>query len=427
MSLEDREKLANDIHFNSIVVDCHNDTMLKVVDPKNGLPLVDIGEKTDLHIDLDKAKKGGLDVGYFAAFTAATDTDDIGNNNILALINALYYNEDKNKDRMAIVKSVEDIKNAISLDKLAALPTIEGAYSLNEENALELLEQYKDLGVGVVAYVWNQENNLGAGTEGPEDMGLTDLGIRITNKMNELGMIIDVSHMNEKTFWDTIDHSKVPIMATHSCATGLVAHVRNLTDGQILALKENGGLVNINYWWELLGKPKASVDVKKLVDHIDYVVDLIGVDHVGLGSDFDGASMPVDIRTVEDISKITLELVNRGYSKEDIEKILGKNNLRILEEVQAMGSRDIENNIKIETKFSMGDRIDSLSELICKAKDIDSSRIIIDGLVYDTKYEGDRLSLASGLELYDGFHVVTFEVSKDEKISRETLIFRYKI
>lgn len=427
MSLDDINKLANDIHFNSIVLDCHNDTMLKVVDEKTGEPIVDMGEETDMHIDLSKAREGGLDVGYFAAFTSLMETEDMANNNILALINALYWNKDRNREAMDIARSVDEIKNIVGLKKLAAVPTIEGAYSLTEKNAIELLNQYYDMGVRVVAYVWNQENNLGAGTEGPNDMGLTELGIEVTREMNRLGMIIDVSHMNEKTFWDSIKYSKAPIMATHSCSSSLTAHVRNLTDEQMIALKENGGLVNINYWWELLGKPKASVNVERLVDHIDYVVDLIGIDHVGLGSDFDGATMPVGIDTVVDIPKITLEMLKRDYSRQDIEKVLGLNNLRMMDTVQGLSSNNIDNNMEINPSFKMGDSIENINTLNARMEDgnIDSSRIIIDGIVYNSKYEEGVLFLDDNIDLYRGYHTVTFELIRDGKKTRNTSIFKY--
>lgn len=425
---------ANQIHFNSIVLDCHNDTMLAVVDPDTGLPKIDIGKDTDLQIDLHKAKKGGLDVGYFAAFSDRKESYEKANSNILALINALYWTQDHNQDTLEIATTVEKIKNILSTGKMVAVPTIEGAYSLGEDNAIELLNQYYDLGVRVVAYVWNTENALGAGTEGPEDMGLTQLGYQVTDEMNRLGMIIDVSHMNEKTFWDVVKYSKAPIIASHSCSSKLCPHVRNLTDEQIIALAKNKGLININYWWQLLGQPKEDVDVKKLVDHIDYVVRLVGIDYVGLGSDFDGASMPVDIQTVEDLPKITLELLERNYTEEDIKKILGLNNLRVMEEVQKMAKVKRKNNIKIIPNIKPGSIIGNEEKLLkakinrrnVKEADLDF-RIIVDGIEYKSKYSKEEkiLCLDENINLAkNSFHVITFEVKDHENnISRSTCIF----
>ena len=423
---------ANQIHFNSIVLDCHNDTMLAVVDPDTGLPKIDIGKDTNLQIDLHKAKKGGLDVGYFAAFSTCEESYEKANSNILALINALYWTRDHNPNSLEIGTTVEEIKDILSTGKMIAVPTIEGAYSLGEENAIELLNQYYDLGVRVIAYVWNPENALGAGTEGCKEKGLTKLGYQVTDEMNRLGMIIDVSHMNEKTFWDVIQYSKAPIIASHSCSSKLCPHVRNLTDEQIIALAESKGLVNINYWWELLGSSQEDVDVKKLVDHIDYVVKLVGIDYVGLGSDFDGASMPVDIQTVGDLPKITLELLERNYTEEDIKKILGLNNLRVMKEVQKIAKVNRKNNIEIIPNIKLGSIIKDKEKLLkAKINKVDAEeadfRIIIDGIEYKSKYSREEkiVYLDEDTNLAkNSFHVITFEVKDHENnISRNTCIF----
>lgn len=426
MSLEELEKQAGEIHFNSILIDCHNDTMLKVIDRNTGEPVVDIGGETDFSIDLSKARRGGLNIGYFAAFTDRKESEDLANDRILSLINGIYYNLERNRDSMSLVLSTGDMKRAFEEERLGILPTIEGAYSLGGENGEELLRQYYDLGVRVVAYVWNQENNLGAGTEGPDDMGLTQLGRDITKLMNELGMVIDVSHMNERTFWDCIEYSESPIMASHSCASGLTPHVRNLTDRQILAIGERGGMVNINYWWELLGRPKKAVSVGSLVDHIDYIVDLIGIDHVGLGSDFDGASMPSDMTSALDLPKISLEMLKRGYDREAIEKILGRNNMEFLDRVQGLASYRLDDIIEIGLDFSMGDSL-KLEDLTARLTGTGlDTRIIIDGREYRSSLKDGRLVLDEELELYRGYHVVSFEASKDGRSSRATKIFRYE-
>ena len=423
---------ANQLHFNSIVLDCHNDTMLEVVDPDTGLPKIDIGKDTNLKIDLHKAKEGGLNVGYFAAFSTYEESYEKANSHILALINALYWTRDRNQDKLEIGTTVEDIKNILSTGKMVAVPTIEGAYSLEEDRGIELLNQYYDLGVRVVAYVWNPENALGAGTQGPKEKGLTSLGYQVTDEMNRLGMIIDVSHMNEKTFWDVIQYSKAPIIASHSCSTKLCSHVRNLTDEQIIALAQKKGVVNINYWWELLGPSQKEVDVKKVVDHIDYIVKLVGIDYVGLGSDFDGAAMPVDLQTVRDLPKITLELLERNYTEEDIKKILGLNNLRVMDEVQKMSKVNRKNNIKIVPNIKSGSithgKEKDLEAKIKKEEAKESDfRIIIDGIEYKSKYrkEEETLSLGQDINLEKNcFHVITFEAKDREKnISRNTVIF----
>jgi len=433
------------IHFDSIVIDAHNDTMMKVVDAQTGLPKIDIGEDTDFQIDIRKAKAGGLKAAYFAAFSDYEGSDDASitksNSKILSLINALHWTVKSNSDAMTIATSVREINKSISNGKIAAIPTIEGAYSLTEKNAIELLHQYYDLGIRTIGYVWNSPNALGAGTDGTINMGLTELGYEVTKEMNRLGIIIDVSHMNEKTFWDVIKVSKAPIIASHSCAASLRSHIRNLTDEQIITLADIKGVVSLNYWWELLGNTKEDSNIKKLVDHIDYIVNLVGIDYVGLGSDFDGATMPDDIKSAEDLPNITLELFKRGYSKSDVKKILGLNNLRVMEEVQNLAEKyspNIIEGVTIVPSFNMGDIISNkdilLTAEVKKHKDnnVDelSFRVIIDGIIYKPEFNEEIQVLSVKINkplLKENFHVITFEgKSKLGQITRETRIIYVK-
>jgi len=433
---------ASRIHFDSIVVDTHNDTMMKVVNPQTWLPEVDLGGNTNFHIDIPKAQAGGLNVGFFSAYTGYQGSGDIRtartNSRILALLNALHWNARNNPDTLEITTSVKEIEKTVGSGKIAAVPTIEGAYSLEEFNAIELLNQYYDIGVRAVALVWNPANALGAGTTGPIDMGLTKLGIEVVKEMNRLGMIVDVSHMNQTTFWDVIKYSKAPIIASHSSASGIRDHVRNLTDAQLLAIKENGGVAQMNFWNSVLGYPGETINIKKLADHIDYAVNLIGVDHVGIGSDFDGANMPVDLPDASYLPKLTEELIERGYSKQDIEKILGLNSMRVLKEVEKVAEKDssrVGQGITIIPSLEMGDIIQDASPLLTaavkieKGNQIDKSslRVIVDGIVYEAGYDDKTEVLYLQLEeplLKSNFHVVTFEgKNRAGKITRETRIF----
>lgn len=437
------ERNVSKIHFDCIVVDAHNDTMMKVIDPQTGLPKINIGEETNFQIDISKAQVGGLDVAYFAAFSDYEGSDYTSttkaNSKVLAILNALYWTVKNNSDTITIATSVREIKEAILDRKIVAVLTIEGAYALEERNAIELLNQYYDLGVRAVGYVWNSPNALGAGTTGSINMGLTELGYEVTKEMNRLGIIIDVSHMNEKTFWDVIKASEAPIIASHSCVYSLRNHVRNLTDEQIIALAGIGGVINLNYWREILGDTKDGIDIKKLIDHIDYVVDLVGIDYVGLGSDFDGATMPDDIQSAEDLPNITLELIKRGYSKSDIEKILGLNNLRVMEEVQKIAEKPLSNvdQLVITPYIEMSDIIQDATPLFTaqvKKKDSYtdelSFRVIVDGIVYEPEFNVKVGVLSLQLKeplLATNFHVVTFEgKSTSGKITRETRIFYIK-
>ncbi|MDW7671397.1 MAG: membrane dipeptidase [Bacillota bacterium] len=222
---------AERIHFNATVVDGHNDTMMRVVNSTSWLPELDLYD-LNRQLNLQKAKEGGLDVAFYAAYTGYQGTnaffiDTYGyegrtartNSRMLALINALYWNAEKNSDLMVIATSLNDIEKEVRDGKHVAVPTLEGMYSFEEDNAFELLQQYYDLGARAAAIVWNPANSLGAGTSVANDApnaGLTDLGKEIMREMNRLGIIIDVSHMNETTFFDTIAVSKVPIIASHS-------------------------------------------------------------------------------------------------------------------------------------------------------------------------------------------------------------------
>lgn len=434
-----------DIHYDSVVVDSHVDTMSEVVDPTTWLPKTDIGEETPFHVDIPKLQSGGLNVPFFAAYTSGY----YGNNarsisRTLALINALYWTEEKNPDVLNITTSVKEIGKAVRDGKIAAVPTIEGAYSLEEHNAIELLHQYYDLGIRVLGFTWNYSNALGEGADRvygdpdrtPSQGGLTELGEEVAEEMNKLGMVIDVSHMSENTFWDVINVSKAPVIATHSGVYSLKNHQRNLTDDQLKALAENGGVIGIVFYPAFL-KDESPAYIKDVVDHIDYVVNLVGIDHVGIGSDFDGASMPADLNDSSELYKVTDELVRRGYSKNDIEKLLGKNTLRVLKEVEKAAEHNPGNGgtgLTVTPSYEMGQIIHSDTPLLTaeierkKGSKIDEARlrIIVDGIAYTPNFDTktSTMSIQVTEPLNERFHVVTFEAANEAgKIRRETRIF----
>lgn len=437
-----------DIHFNSIVVDGHNDTMLSVIDEETWLPTMDIGEETKNHIDIPKLKAGGLNVPFFAAFTEGYYANTPKSlSRTLALINALYWTERENQEGFKITSSIEDIKKTVNEDKIAAFPTIEGAYSLDKDNAIELLRQYYDLGIRVIGFNWNYSNDLGEGCskiysdkdETKSTGGLTKLGQEVILEMNRLGILVDVSHMDEKTFNGVIEASRMPIIASHSGAYGIRNHPRNLKDYQLKALAKNHGVVGIVFCPSFL-TDKNNAYLKDYINHIDYVVDLIGIDHVGIGSDFDGASLPEDIEDSSELYKVTEELIKRAYTKEDIEKILGKNMLRVIKEAEEASKANLENSkldIKIIPNYNMGEIMES-STPVLKAKinniedyneDNMEFRIIIDGIPYISTYnrEDSILSYEIKEPLKEKYHLATFEILyNEEKLVRETRIFYNK-
>lgn len=438
-----KELNALKLHIDSVVVDTHNDSMMKVVDEATWLPVTDIRYNTNNHIDIPKMRAGNLRVGFFAAFTS----DYYGNPNralsrTLALLNALYWTENNNSDIFTITKSYEEIERAVLDWKIAAVPSIEGAYAVSKKNGIELVRQFHDLGVKAIGFTWNSSNELGEGAYGayadknrtPSSGGLTKLGEDVIKEMNRLGMIVDVSHLNVDTFWDVINTSKAPIIASHSGVYALKPHQRNLTDAQLKAVAENGGVVGMVLYRDFV-KEMNNAYIKDFVDHIDYAVKLIGADHVGLGSDFDGGEIPLDMADASEMYKITEELVRRGYSEEDIKKILGKNTLRVIKEVEALAEKSNKaNDIKITPNIEMGEAIsDSRPKLSAKVEggnvDIDKFKIILDGIAYEPDYnkKESTISIKVKNKLVEKFHVVTFETWNNAgEATREAKIFYIK-
>ena len=418
------------------IVDSHNDTMMKIIDEKTWLPIIDIRKDTKLQIDIPKMEKGNLDVAYFAAYSSAF----YGNPNksvsrTLAIINGLYYTQKRNQDRFNITPSVEQINKARANNIIAGVPAIEGAYSLSKENGEELLNQYYDLGVRSIGFTWNYSNALGEGLhkafgdkEGTKSpAGLTDLGIKTIERMNKLGIIIDVSHLSPASFWDVIEHSKTPVIASHSGSYAINPHIRNLFDDQILAIGENGGVIGVVYHDEFV-KTKDTASVFYIVDHIDYIVELIGIDHVGLGSDFDGANLPKDLPDASKLGLITDELIARGYSDEDIEKICSKNHLRVLSQVETFSEKTISiKDHNIYPYFIMGEKFDNKKPLFRARvrgdkKDLDY-RFILNGIPYSIKAKGEILEFQVKDPLKEKFYVASFEgKDKDGGVNRVTKI-----
>jgi membrane dipeptidase len=382
---------ARAIHDSAIVVDTHADTPQRFLDDN-----FDIGNtdpKDVGHISLDKARAGNLGAEFFSIWVdPGTVPPDHFARHTFDLIDSVYEQAARHPDRMMMAVSVADIERAHRQKRLAALLGIEGGHSI--ENDIRLLRNYYRLGVRYMTLSWSNTNEWADSSGDINDPkiqhhnGLTDFGKQVVLEMNRLGMIVDISHVADKTFWDTIATTKAPIIASHSSARALTDAPRNMTDDMLRAMTKNGGVVQVNFFngfidedfWKAsqaqakerdaavaayvaqqkaAGKEVTYIEVdrierewgakiprpplKSLIDHIDHIAKVAGVDHVGLGSDFDGVSgaTPQGIDSAADLPRITQALLDRGYSADDIRKILGGNTLRVLREVERV-SREMQ-------------------------------------------------------------------------------------
>jgi len=381
---------ALEIHTSAIVIDTHADTPQRFLDENYDIGSTD--PKDPGHISLDKAKAGNLGAEFFSIWVEPETNQGHFARHTLDLIDSVYEQAERHPGRMMMAFSVADIERAHREHKLAALMGIEGGHSL--ENDIHLLRDYYRLGVRYMTLSWSNTNEF-ADSSGDIDNpkvehhnGLTEGGKQIVLEMNRLGMLVDISHVADKTFWDAIAVSKAPVIASHSSARALTNHPRNMTDDMLCAVAKNGGVVQVNFYNAFVdenyrkaaeaqtkdrdaavkaytdklraeGKTPTYLDsdrlerewaakiprppLSSLIDHIDHIAKVAGVDHVGLGSDFDGVSgaTPEGIDSAADLPKITQALLDRGYSGDNIRKILGGNILRVLGEAERM-SREMQ-------------------------------------------------------------------------------------
>lgn len=360
---------AKQIHNKAIMVDTHGDILFNQV--QSG---IDIGQlqKTG-NFDLVRAKQGGLDVQVFSIWCDEKGGFDMANRQI----DSLYALIKRYPDKITLVNSAQQLENAVKQQKLAALIGVEGGHMI--ENDLSKLEALAKRGMIYLTLTWNNStpwaSSAAQESKGEIAMpGLSDFGKSVVRKLNELGVLVDLSHVGEQTFFDAIKLSTKPVLVSHSCAYGINPVPRNLKDEQIKAVGKNGGVISINFYSgfldptysakqqnflikhkpelkelsdkygrskaidTLIAKYQSEADenrprIDRVIDHIDHVVKLIGVDHVGIGADFDGAeSFPKGMDSVADFPKITEALIKRGYSEADVCKILGGNFVRLLRE-----------------------------------------------------------------------------------------------
>ncbi|MEW6723640.1 MAG: dipeptidase [Bacillota bacterium] len=316
-----------ELHRSATVVDTHCDTLLSLASGRRQLK-----ERCDQgHIDLPRLKEGGVDVQFFACYIEPQYKPERAVKRVLQMIDVFYREMEANHSDIELARTVGDIERISSLGKVAAVLSIEGGEAIGDD--LGILRVLHRLGVRALGLVWNERNSLADGlAERRTRGGLTNLGVQVVQEMNRLGMIVDVSHLTDEGFWDVIEVSRQPIIASHSNARAVCDHPRNLTDDQIVALAKNGGVMGMNFAPAFV-RPEAPT-IEDLLDHIDHICRLVGPDHVGLGSDFDGISgTPRGLEDVTQLPSLTAGLVRRGYRAADIRKILGDNHLRVMREV----------------------------------------------------------------------------------------------
>jgi membrane dipeptidase len=376
---------ARAVHDSAIVVDTHADTPQRFLDEGFDIGSTDPGDIG--HMSLEKARRGNLGAEFFSIWVDPETNQGHFAQHTFDLIDSVYEQAARHPDRMTMAFSVADIERAHREHKLAALMGIEGGHSI--ENDMHLLRDYYRLGVRYMTLSWSNTNEWADSSGDISDSkiqhhnGLTDFGKQVVLEMNRLGMIVDISHVSDKTFWDVIAVTKAPVIASHSSARALVNHPRDMTDDMLRAVAKNGGTVQVNFFSGFVdedyrkameaqskdqaaaiqkysdslkaqGKPINYIEIdrmgrewmakiprpplKSLIDHIDHVAKVAGVDHVGLGSDFDGVSgaTPQGIDSAADLPKITQALLDRGYSAGDVKKILGGNLLRVFGQVETV-------------------------------------------------------------------------------------------
>jgi membrane dipeptidase len=328
------------LHRNSIVIDTHCDTLKCLLpvftEPKDSMwedrTNIGLGVKSTLgHVDIPRLQEGGITCQVFAISSERSRTPSHPLRTALEMVDRFHSECSRNSTSIIPVTGYEGIMKAKEKGRVAAMLSIEGADVL--EGRVEMLSVFHRLGVRMVGLVHSLRNQLADGVSDRRTKGkLSQLGVEAVEEMNRLGIIVDASHLNDEGFWDVIDLSKTPIIASHSNSRAICDHPRNLKDDMIKALAENGGVMGMNFAPSFVNKDTATLS--GLVNHIDHIIELTGADHVGLGSDFDGIpSTPAGLEDVTKIPHITKELMNRGYGEKEIKKILGENHLRLIREI----------------------------------------------------------------------------------------------
>lgn len=382
VSADEIAERAKKLHFSSLVLDTHDDTTQRFFSKD-----FDLGRRNpDGHVDIPRMREGGMNAIFFSIWIDGRIMGPSAVEKALDQIDAVRENVLKYSKDMVFCRTAEEVRRAHTQGKIAALIGVEGGHMIG--NDIRVLRMFGDLGVRymTLAHFYNDEW-ADSSTDKPAHNGLTDFGKDVVHEMNRQGIMVDISHVSDKTFFDALEVSKAPLIASHSSCRALCNHPRDMSDDMIKALAAKGGVIQINYERSFIdqaykdaydkvsgGVVAASEKISKecaddadctarklkdlqtqlegsgalphvswerIIDHIDHVVKLVGPDHVGLGSDFDGATMPDGMEDCSKLPKITEALMRKGYRDEDIRKILGGNLLRVMEQTEKV-SRELQ-------------------------------------------------------------------------------------
>ena len=377
------EQKAAKIHEEVFTIDSHTDTPLKFFNGDYDIGIEHDGRKGEGKVDLPRMEKGGLDAVFFAVFIGQGDRDSLGHAKAFEkaeqIFEATHQEVEKNRKKAEIATTPKQGYKLEKKGKRAIYLGIENGYPIG--NNLDNINHFYDLGARYITIVHSHNNDISDSSTdkvGPEYNGLSSFGEEVVERMNELGIMVDVSHASDSAFYDVLELSSKPVIASHSCARALCDNPRSLSDDMLKALAEKGGVIQMcilsdyvkkleqsperiegkkafrkkhsdwsNYtpeerkqglkdWYQLdVNFPPNLATVSDAVDHIDHIVKVAGIDHVGIGTDFDGGGGLEDCFDASELGNITLELVKRGYSEEDIRKIWGGNFMRVFSEVAA--------------------------------------------------------------------------------------------
>jgi len=375
VTADDLAARAKKLHFSSIVVDTHDDTTQRFLDGK-----FDLGPRNAAgSIDIPRMKEGGLGAIFFSIWMPSKITGPEAVDRALVQIDAIREQVRKHPADLMLATTAAEVREAHKQGKIAALMGVEGGHMIN--SSLPVLRTYAALGVRYMTLTHSGNDEWAdSSTDKPVHNGLTEFGKDVVREMNRLGMMVDISHVSDKTFYDALEVSKAPLLASHSSCRAICDAPRNMTDQMMKDLAAKGGVIQINYHVGFLSQEfrnaeksnpeleKAIADevhnrcgesegcqliegdritreyvekgqlprvsFEKIIEHIDHAVKVAGIEHVGLGSDFDGANMPYGMEDATKLPAVTEALLQKGYSEGDVRKILGENTLRLMADVQ---------------------------------------------------------------------------------------------